>query len=124
MTNLEGLISPVIAHRLRKEDGVRQTDDPWDSIQKLPLDKLGQLMRLESTKVASGIFSKLKTSKVAELLGTLPGDQARRIIYAISLTGNITPHAVDQIGSSLVAQIANKREKAFDYTPSNFWDLY
>ena len=51
------------------------------------------------------------------MLGTLPGDQARRITYAISLTGNITPHAVDQIGSSLAAQIANKPEKAFDDTP-------
>ena len=74
-------------------------------------------MRLESTEVASVILSKLKTSKAAELLGTLPGDQARRITYAISLTGNITPHAVDQIGSSLAAQIANKPEKAFDGTP-------
>ena len=51
------------------------------------------------------------------MLGTLPGDQARRITYAISLTGNIPPHAVDQIGSSLAAQIANKPEKAFEDTP-------
>ena len=117
LTDLEEKISPVMARRLRKEAGVRQTDDPWDSVQKLPLDELGQLMRLKSTEVASVILSKLKTSKAAELLGTLPGDQARRITYAISLTGNITPHAVDQIGSSLAGQIANKPEKAFDNTP-------
>lgn len=117
LTDLEGKISPVMARRLRKEAGVRQIGDPWDSVQTLPLDELGQLMRSESTEVASVILSKLKTSKAAELLGTLPGDQARRITYAISLTGNITPHAVDQIGSSLAAQIANKPEKAFEDTP-------
>ena len=117
LTDLEGKISPVMARRLRKEAGVRQISDPWDSVQTLPLDELGQLMRSESTEVASVILSKLKTSRAAELLGTLPGDQARRITYAISLTGNITPHAVDQIGSSLAAQIANKPEKAFEDTP-------
>ena len=79
LTDLEGKISPVMARRLRKEAGVRQIGDPWDSVQTLPLDELGQLMRSESTEVASVILSKLKTSKAAELLGTLPGDQARRI---------------------------------------------
>ena len=74
-------------------------------------------MQSESTKVASVILSKLKTAKAAELLGTLPGDQARRITYAISLTGNVTPHAVDQIGLSLATQIANKPQKAFNDTP-------
>ena len=117
LTDLEGKISPTMAHRLRKEAGVRQSGDPWDSIQNLPLEDLGELMRSESTEVASVILSKLKTTKAAELLGTLPGDQARRITYAISLTGNVTPYAVDQIGFSLAAQIANKPEKAFDDTP-------
>ena len=89
MTDLEGKISPVMARRMCKEDGVRQTGDRWESVQKLPLDELGQLMRLESTEVASVILSKLKTSKAAELLGTLPGDQARRITYAGSILANV-----------------------------------
>ena len=117
LTDLEGKISPTMARRLSKEAGVRQTGDPWESVQNLPLNELGQFMQSESTEVASVILSKLKTAKAAELLGTLPGDQARRITYAISLTGNVTPHAVDQIGLSLATQIATKLQKAFDDTP-------
>ena len=56
LPDLEGRISPVMARHLRKEAGVRQTGDPWESVQKLPLDELGQLMRLESAKVASDIL--------------------------------------------------------------------
>ena len=86
LIDLEGKISPTMARRLSKEAGVRQTGDPWESVQNLPLNELGQFMQSESTEVASVILSKLKTAKAAELLGTLPGDQARRITYAISLT--------------------------------------
>ena len=72
LTDLEGKISPVMARRLRKEAGVRQTGDPWESVQKLPLDELGQLMRLESTEVTSVICQNLKPAKRPSCLAPCP----------------------------------------------------
>ena len=92
--------------------------DPWDTVRAMSLEQLEPILQAESSEVASVVLSKLDTSKAAELLGALPGDQARRIIYAISLTENITPNAVDQIGLNLVTQTSNKPERAFDATPA------
>ena len=118
LSQLDGKIDPKTARKIRKEARVRQVGDPWDTLRAMSLEQLEPILRAESSEVASVVLSKLDTSKAAELLGALPGDQARRIIYAISLTENVTPNAVDQIGLSLVTQTSNKPERAFDATPA------
>ena len=118
LSQLDGKIDPKTASKIRKEARVRQVGDPWDTLRAMSLEQLEPILRAESSEVASVVLSKLDTSKAEELLGALPGDQARRIIYAISLTENITPNAVDQIGLSLVTQTSNKPEKAFEATPA------
>jgi flagellar motor switch protein FliG len=80
--SLEGRISPQTAARLRKEAGVRQIGDPWERIRALELDKLLPLLEQESTEVAAVLLSKLPVAKAAELLGKLPGPEARKISYA------------------------------------------
>jgi len=63
------------------------------------------------------MLSKLDVSKAAELLGKLPGPRARQITYAVSMTGAVTPDAVDRIGLSLASQLDARPVSAFDDGP-------
>jgi flagellar motor switch protein FliG len=121
LSQLDGKIGPKTASKIRKKAGVRQVGDPWDTLRAMSLVQLEPILLAESSEVASVVLSKLGTSKAAALLGALPGDQARRIIYAISLSENVTPNAVDQIGLSLDTQTSNKPERAFDATRQTAW---
>ena len=117
LTALDGRISPQTAARLRKEAGVRRTGDPWTFIRDLDLDKLVTVVTRESTEVSAVLLSKLPVPKAAALLGRLPGDMARRITHAVSLTGAVTPEAVDRIGLSLAAQFEMQPPRAFAEDP-------
>ena len=63
------------------------------------------------------MLSKLPVAKSAELLGKLPGDRARRVAYAVSLTGNVDPETVRRIGASLVMQLDAQPPRAFESGP-------
>ncbi|MDV4145545.1 flagellar motor switch protein FliG [Shimia sp. FJ5] len=119
LSALEGRISPLTAARLRKEAGVRQAGDPWQRLRALSTEQLTEICDRESTEVAAVMLAKLDVSCAAELLGELPGEKARRITYAMSLTGAVTPDAVDRIGLSLVAQLDDTPPRAFADDPSS-----
>ena len=114
---LDGQISPQTAARLRKEAGVRQSGDPWKRLRDLGPDALLPVIESESAEVAAVTLSKLPVALAAELLGRLPGPQARRIAYAVSQTSEVTPDAVDRIGLSLAAQLDAQPLRAFDEGP-------
>lgn len=114
---LDGKISPHTAARLRKEAGVRQFGDPWARLGELGADRLLPAVENESIEVAAVMLSKLPVAMSAEILGKLPGPQARRITYAVSLTGAVTPEAVDRIGLSLASQLDAQPATAFDSDP-------
>jgi flagellar motor switch protein FliG len=114
---LDGKISPQTAARLRKEAGVRQAGDPRERLRAMSADDLVTMITAESTEVAAILLSKLDVTKAAELLGHLPGPLARRITFAISQTGNVTPEAVDRIGLSLASQLDQRPILAFDDGP-------
>ena len=114
---MDGKISPRTAARLRKEAGVRQSGDPWDRLRALEVKELVPFAMEEAIEVAAVMLSKLDVAKSAELLSELPGERARRITYAISMTGAVTPDAVDRIGLSLASQLDNKPERAFEEEP-------
>ena len=114
---LDGAVSPQMAERLRREGGVRRTGDPWERIMSLDPARLLPAIERESTEVAAVILSKLSVAKAAELLGMLPGPQARRIAYAMSLTGAVTPDAVLRIGQALAAELDSEPPRAFDDGP-------
>jgi flagellar motor switch protein FliG len=63
------------------------------------------------------MLSKLPVGKAAELLGKLPGERARRVAYAVSMTGNVDPETVRRIGAALLAELDNQPPKAFDQGP-------
>ena len=117
LSDMDGKISPQTAARLRKEAGVRQSGDPWKRLQGLPVADLADMARAESVEVAAVLLSKLETPKAAALLGELPGPLARRITYAVSQTGQVTPEAVDRIGLSLASQLDDKPILAFGDDP-------
>lgn len=118
LSALDGKISAQTAARLRKEAGVRQIGDPWQRLAALPVARLQTFVTSESTQVAAVMVSKLDVSKAADLLSTLPGDMARRITYAMSMTDAVTPDAVERIGLSLAAQLDAEPPKAFRAQPS------
>lgn len=113
LSALDGRISPQTAARLRKEAGVRQCGDPWKLIKATEPDTLAPILEEESAEVAAVILSKLDVARAADLLGRLPGAAARRITYAISQTGSVTPEAVDRIGLALAAQLQDVPQSAF-----------
>ena len=117
LSALDGKISPHTAARLRKEAGVRQAGDPWKRLRALPVEDLAAMAEAESTEIAAVLLSKLETPKAAALLGHLPGPVARRITYAISQTGAVTPDAVDRIGLSLAMQLDEQPVPAFQDEP-------
>ncbi|MEN8660598.1 FliG C-terminal domain-containing protein [Marivita sp.] len=118
LTALDGKISAQTASRLRKEAGVQQIGDPWARLAELSLARLQAFVTSESTQVSAVMVSKLDVAKAAELLSSLPGDVARRITYAMSMTDAVTPDAVERIGLSLAAQLESEPPKAFRAQPS------
>lgn len=111
---LDGRISRETAMRLRKEAGVRAAGDPWKRLRALSEDDLQDIIARESTEVAAVLLSKLDVPVAAALLGRLSGPEARRITYAVSLTSEVSPDAVDRIGLSLAAQLDERKVPAFD----------
>ena len=114
---MDGHISANAASRLRRLAGASAKADPWDRLTSLPIERLIPILEEESVEVAAVMLSKLPVARSAELLGKLPGEKARRVTYAVSLTGNVDPETVRRIGSSLVMQLDAQPPRAFDNGP-------
>ncbi|MFN7224382.1 MAG: flagellar motor switch protein FliG [Paracoccaceae bacterium] len=117
LTMMDGHISPSAATRLRRLAGAAGKADPWARLTTLPCDQLLPVLEAESVEVAAVMLSKLPVPKAAELLGKLPGDKARRVAYAVSMTGNVDPDTVRRIGHSLASQLDAQPVRAFDAGP-------
>lgn len=111
---LDGHISGTAAANLRRLKGVVDRSDPWGRIAELPVERLLPVVETESPEVSAVLLAKLDVAKAADLLGRLPGAQARRVAYAISLTENIDPDTVRRIGQSLAAGLDAMPARAFD----------
>ncbi len=114
---LDGQLSPSASTRLRRLASGSSRADPWERITGLSAELLHPVLEEESVEVGAVMLSKLSVAKAAELLGLLPGDKARRVAYAVSLTGNVAPDTVHRIGQALAAQLDAQPAKAFDTGP-------
>ncbi|MBS9718585.1 FliG C-terminal domain-containing protein [Pseudohalocynthiibacter aestuariivivens] len=114
---LDGSISPVAAGRLRRGVGSHSQNDPWERIAETKNSDLLSILFEESVEVCAVILSKLNVAKSAELLGLIPGPKARRIVYAISMTGGVTKDALERIGKSVVTQIDARPVSIFSEEP-------
>lgn len=114
---MDGHISQSAASRLRRKAGVSAGTDPWERLTALPVPQLLAVIEEEAVEVAAVVMSKLPVAKAADMLGRLPGERARRIAFAVSLTGNIDPETVRRIGLAILAQIDSQPPRAFDTGP-------
>lgn len=114
---MDGHISQSAASRLRRKAGVTSKADPWERLMTLSATQLLPIIEEEAVEVAAVLLSKLPVPKAADLLGKLPGEKARRIAFAVSLTGNIDPETVQRIGMAILMQIDSQPPKAFTAGP-------
>jgi flagellar motor switch protein FliG len=117
LSEMDGKISANAAAQIRKRTGVRASGDPWERLRTLEPEKLLPLIEDESIEVAAVLLSKIDVKKAAQMLGQMPGERARRITYAISLTNSVTPDAVERIGIALTAQLEDEPVRAFTNPP-------
>lgn len=119
LSMMDGHISTSAANRLRRLAGASAKADPWDRLTALSADRLLPIIEDESVEIAAVALSKLPVPKAAELLGKLPGEKARRVAYAVSMTGNVDPETVRRIGLSLAAQLETLPVRAFESEPED-----
>ena len=115
---LDGVLSEGATTRLRQmapTSGYR--GNPWDDIDKAEAERLVPILQSEAVEVAAVVLSKLKVGKAAEVLGKLPGERARRIAFAISQTGGVSPALVHRIGCALAEQLGARPVTAFPDGP-------
>lgn len=117
LSMMDGHISQSAASRLRRMASASSKIDPWERIIALPADQLLPILKHEAVEVGAVMLSKLPVPKAADLLGKLPGDRARRVAYAVSMTGNVDPETVRRIGAALLAELDNQPPRAFDRGP-------
>jgi len=115
---LDGKLSPAASTRLRQMARARGVADPWERIIAADNDTLIDLLEPEGPEVAAVVLSKLPVTHAAELLGKMPGERARRVAYAVSLTEGIAPRLVTRIGNALAAQLDGRPLRAFETPPA------
>ena len=114
---MEGYLSDGATGRLRRLSADNIAGDPWQRIVSVPTEFLLPVLLDEGVEVCAVILSKLPAALAAELLSKVPGDRARQLAYAVSLTGDIAPEAVRRIGLSVAEQLDNRPIKAFKAKP-------
>lgn len=117
LSMMDGHITQSAASRLRRMASASSKLDPWERITALPVDRLLPILADEAVEVGAVMLSKLPVAKAAEILGRLPGERARRVAYAVSMTGNTDPETVRRIGAALLAELDNQPARAFDTGP-------
>ncbi|PUB13174.1 flagellar motor switch protein FliG [Yoonia sediminilitoris] len=110
-------LSPRLASRLRAQTALVRNGDYWPTIVELPVEKLIAIMANESIEVSAIALSKLPIAKASEVLQKTQGERARRITYAMSHTGDVSPDAVRRIGAALAQDYGTAAEVAFDKAP-------
>ena len=114
---LDGQLSNSAATRLRRMASGSSRADPWERIAGLSTEVLAPVLEEESIEVGAVMLSKLSVAKSAELLSKMGAERARKLAYAVSLTGNVAPETVHRIGTALATQLDAAPSKAFDAGP-------
>jgi flagellar motor switch protein FliG len=110
-------LSPDAASRLRRMASGHSRSDPWERLVQMPVEQILPALQDESVEVAAVVLSKLPVPKAADLLSKLPGDRARRVALAVSMTSKVAPETVRRIGTALLLQLDSQPPKAFDTGP-------
>ncbi|PRY80324.1 flagellar motor switch protein FliG [Yoonia maritima] len=114
---LSAHLTPALAERLREQTDSVRHGDHWPIVSALPVSRIIDIMTTESVEISAVTLSKLPVGKAAEVLTKTPGELARRITYAMSLTAKVTPDVVHRIGQSLAKNYATTADHAFENAP-------
>ena len=118
LKSLNGRLSQGASARLQHMARTRVGADPWARIFAADAETLIDVLEPESAEVAAIVLSKLPVGRAADLLGKMPGERARRVAYAVSLTEGIAPKMVAQIGASIAQELDCKPPRAFPISPA------
>lgn len=99
---LDGRLSPDTTDRLRRMAALNGTGDPWDRVNAMSSQLLAELAQTEAVEIAAVMCSKLSAPRSAEVFALLDPGLARRIAYAMSLTGIVEAGALRRIGRALI----------------------
>lgn len=110
---LDGALSPSVTARLRAEAGRAAITDAWQRLDEMEAERLSPVIAEESIEIGAVALSKLSVAKAAEILGSLPGETARRLAYAMSQTASVGPDAVTRIGQALLERLDSQPKTAF-----------
>jgi len=117
LSMMEGHLSDGATGRLRRQSAENFGTDPWQRIVSVPADALLPVLLEEGVEVCAVILSKLPAQLAAELLSKVPGNRARHLAYAVSLTGDVSPETVRCIGVSVAERLDSRPMKAFKSKP-------
>lgn len=115
---LGGRLSSGAAAKLQKLARTRDGADPWSRIHTADANTLLGVLEPESAEVAAVVISKLPVAQAADLLARMPGERARRVAYAVSLTEGIAPGMVARIGASIARELDSRPPRAFVQAPA------
>jgi len=116
LKSLDGRISAATVARLREEAAAKTGSAPWTIVLELEPKDMIPITQAESPEVCAILLSKLPTSKAATLLGLMPGENARRVAYAMSKTTSVRPDAIARIGTGLAQHYCGASLPAFTDT--------
>ena len=117
ITALADHLSPMLADKLRNQMEAVRNGDHWPIVIDLSVARIVAIMQAESIEVCAVTLSKLPVGKAAEVLSGTPGERARRITYAMSLTEGIAPEVVRRIGTALAQDYGYSASVAFEKAP-------
>lgn len=110
-------LSHDTTNRLRRMAALSGAADPWDRVIALPPQQLAELARTEAVEIAAVMFSRLPVPRAAEVFGLLDPGLARRIAYAMSMTGAIEAPALRRIGLAMMRAMDALPKPAIDSAP-------
>ena len=103
---MDGHISATAANRLRRLAGASAKADPWDRLdQRWTMIACCPCWKRKAPKSPPSCCRSCRCPRRPSCSASLPGEKARRVAYAVSLTGNVDPETVRRIGQSLASQL-------------------
>ncbi len=99
---LGGKLSEASADRLRLRAAISGRGDPWARLAGQSKDNLITLARRESVEVVALMLSKLPVTRASEVFSALSRERARTVAQAVSMTGTVSPEALNRVGLVLL----------------------
>ncbi|MCF3973895.1 FliG C-terminal domain-containing protein [Paracoccus salsus] len=99
---LGGKLSEDSTDRLRRLAAMSGRGDPWQRVATLSKDNILTLANSESIEIVALMLSKLPVVRASDIFSALPRERARAVAQAMSMTGAVTPQALQRVGLILL----------------------